>query len=506
MPVPSHLSSRQPSSVFLAIAEILIVCPDLLSNLDGAQSFSPEATAPTGEIFCMRSGRLISTRKVAQSILLAYLAKQSLKTRWNFRTPEFPTTISLQRLYKRWRHRCMWLPTEESLPAAETERRIDFFEKLWNISHESVSETRVRFRLKLQLACLLTRSLEYICPTSTSNKRIRQAASMLRDLLTESPNDAQLIYWYGRCLLHDNRRSDAIIAFQALSHMDNCSSNLTTLLDDLQTIQEHVLLAERASKSLDFDTAALELSSAVDLDKQRWHAGFSAMLFARRAEAMRKTGKLKAASADVDQALALAPRCGLALSVRGILHTCSGRYDLACQDFDQAITADPAIASLQTWRRRAEMWLRQPPSSQNHYVALGLDPDVGIEELRAVFRRAALSSHPDKLKGRDCESMDFDFISIREAFEVLSDPRKRELFDPCWHGQGVWKPISKGLCDRDCAASPGKTSPLSTWQPWQRCAALKLQSRVSNPTQTWSKPAAFAASSFPAYRRWNGLR
>jgi len=68
----------------------------------------------------------------------------------------------------------------------------------------------------------------------------------------------------------------------------------------------------------------------------------------------------------------------------------------------------------------------------DHYTSLGLHKSASEKEIKTAFRRLAAKHHPDK--GGDHK----EFIRIKEAYEVLSDPQKRQQYDnpqPQWNQQ-----------------------------------------------------------------------
>ena len=72
------------------------------------------------------------------------------------------------------------------------------------------------------------------------------------------------------------------------------------------------------------------------------------------------------------------------------------------------------------------------------YALLGVARDCEPAALKTAWRARALENHPDK--GGD-EAL---FKQIQEAYEILSDPRKRPLYDA--HGHGVLGSVgSSGL-------------------------------------------------------------
>ncbi|KAM9887660.1 hypothetical protein OXX79_013464, partial [Metschnikowia pulcherrima] len=58
------------------------------------------------------------------------------------------------------------------------------------------------------------------------------------------------------------------------------------------------------------------------------------------------------------------------------------------------------------------------------YDLLGVSPSAGETEIKKAYRKAALKYHPDKPTG-DTEK----FKEISEAFDILSNEDKRQVYD-----------------------------------------------------------------------------
>uniref|UniRef100_A0A8C9F0Q8 DnaJ heat shock protein family (Hsp40) member B1 n=1 Tax=Pavo cristatus TaxID=9049 RepID=A0A8C9F0Q8_PAVCR len=63
---------------------------------------------------------------------------------------------------------------------------------------------------------------------------------------------------------------------------------------------------------------------------------------------------------------------------------------------------------------------------KDYYRTLGLARGASDEEIKRAYRRQALRFHPDKNKEPGAEER---FKEVAEAYDVLSDPKKREIFD-----------------------------------------------------------------------------
>lgn len=67
-----------------------------------------------------------------------------------------------------------------------------------------------------------------------------------------------------------------------------------------------------------------------------------------------------------------------------------------------------------------------PASTRDYYETLGVERSANAEEVKRAFRRKAREFHPDVNKAEDAEDR---FKEINEAYDVLSDPGKREQYD-----------------------------------------------------------------------------
>ena len=69
-------------------------------------------------------------------------------------------------------------------------------------------------------------------------------------------------------------------------------------------------------------------------------------------------------------------------------------------------------------------------NKRDYYEVLGVSRSASDEELKKAFRRLAKQYHPDANKEQGAEAR---FIEINEAYETLSDPQKRAIYDRYGH-------------------------------------------------------------------------
>src|SRR2546425_13265500 len=66
-------------------------------------------------------------------------------------------------------------------------------------------------------------------------------------------------------------------------------------------------------------------------------------------------------------------------------------------------------------------------TKKDYYGLLGVKKNASAEEIRKAFRKLARKYHPDVNPGD--KSAEEKFKSISEANDVLSDPKKRKIYD-----------------------------------------------------------------------------
>jgi len=72
-------------------------------------------------------------------------------------------------------------------------------------------------------------------------------------------------------------------------------------------------------------------------------------------------------------------------------------------------------------------------AKRDYYEVLGVEKSSSVDEIKSQYRKLALKFHPDRNKSPDAQE---HFKEISEAYAVLSDSSKRDLYDKHGH-EGV---------------------------------------------------------------------
>jgi molecular chaperone DnaJ len=67
---------------------------------------------------------------------------------------------------------------------------------------------------------------------------------------------------------------------------------------------------------------------------------------------------------------------------------------------------------------------------RDYYEVLGLKRDASQEEIKKAYRKLAMHYHPDVNNGKESEAK---FKEVKEAYDILSDPQKRNTYDHYGH-------------------------------------------------------------------------
>ena len=72
-------------------------------------------------------------------------------------------------------------------------------------------------------------------------------------------------------------------------------------------------------------------------------------------------------------------------------------------------------------------------AKRDYYEVLGLAKNAAEEEIKKAYRKLAMKHHPDRNQGDGAKKSEEHFKEVKEAYEMLSDPKKRAAYDQYGH-------------------------------------------------------------------------
>lgn len=119
-----------------------------------------------------------------------------------------------------------------------------------------------------------------------------------------------------------------------------------------------------------------------------------------------------------------------------------------------------------------------PLEALDYYTLLSVDPSANSDEIRRAFHQFASKYHPDKFTARGAEAAHVEranqiYRRGAEAYKVLTDPRRRKLYD----GQ-----LAQGKLRFDALAEAPPEPSLNKWP-------IKVKSPMARPFATKAEQA-----------------
>jgi DnaJ family protein C protein 7 len=194
-------------------------------------------------------------------------------------------------------------------------------------------------------------------------------------------------------------------------------------LDNLKTGGNTAFSSGDYAEAIRLYTAAIEFDpTLVDL---------LPTLYTNRATAKSKLGQHEAAVADCGLALQSNPRHLKALLRRAACRMEMEAYQQAIDDFSAAQDIEPNDRSIGQSLRSAKMELKKS-LRKDLYKLIGVTKQASELEIKKAYKKMALTWHPDRHSaGSEAEREEAEkrFKEIGEAFEILSDPIKKQKYD-----------------------------------------------------------------------------
>ena len=120
-------------------------------------------------------------------------------------------------------------------------------------------------------------------------------------------------------------------------------------------------------------------------------------------------------------------------------------------------------------------------TKRDYYDVLGISRDADAAAIKRAYRKLAKKYHPDSNPGdKTAEQM---FKDVNEAYDVLSDPKKKKLYDPSVPEmeritnsilRAVTGMISSVICLEICLAAKEELAALALAVPASMALAAEM--------------------------------
>jgi len=275
------------------------------------------------------------------------------------------------------------------------------------------------------VACLQMEALLRARPEQGAQQVVAESARWLR----KASDNPDLLCVRGKGLYRTGQLEAALKHFSEALRQDPdhaASKQMRALLKQLEGAKKagnEAFAAGRFAEAIERYTEAL----AIDPENSDVNVTF----YTNRATARFKIREYAASIKDCDDALAAAPRHIKALLRRAACKLELEDYQGAIGDYEEAQSLEPEDQTIRQGLRNAKVELKKS-QRKDLYKVLGVTKHATDHEIKKAYKKKALECHPDRMTNAsddDKAVAEKRFKEVGEAFEILSDPQKKQRWD-----------------------------------------------------------------------------
>jgi len=274
------------------------------------------------------------------------------------------------------------------------------------------SELKLKYIQVLIENVKLTDALQYI------NKEIN---------FEDKKSNEQFDYLTALCLYYDGQYEKAKKQINLMKSKGN-SIDTKDLLNKVSTIESIKNKANEIFKQKKYEEAIEEYTKILEFDPN--NKKFNSLILANRALCYQKLNKNVEALRDSNQSIKLNPFYARGYIKRGNVYMELKMFDDARADFQKAKDLDPNVTGVEGYLNDANK-KAESARKRDYYAILGIDKNADEKEIKRAYKKMAMKYHPDRnSESEESKKMaEKKFIDVNDAYTVLSDPKKRSMYD-----------------------------------------------------------------------------
>ena len=196
-------------------------------------------------------------------------------------------------------------------------------------------------------------------------------------------------------------------------------------LNSIETIKEK---ANALFKEKKYEEAIEEYGRVLEFDPS--NNKFNSIIYANRALCYQNLNKYKEALKDSNLSLKANPFYARGYVKRAHVYEKLNMFDEAKFDYQKAKEIDPTIKDID-YNIKSATDQASKAKKRDYYKILGVDRNASDAEIKKAYRKMALKYHPDRnAESEETKTMaQKNFIDVNDAYSVLSDPKKKSMYD-----------------------------------------------------------------------------
>ena len=242
--------------------------------------------------------------------------------------------------------------------------------------------------------------------------------------------DSEIDYLIALTLYYDGQYEKAKKQINLMKQKNNNYSKekLEELLKKVNEIESVKNKANNIFKQKKYEEAIEEYTKVLEFDPQ--NKKFNSLILANRALCYQKLNKHTEALRDSNQSIKLNPFYARGYVKRGNVYMELKMFDDARADFQKAKDLDPSVSGVEGYLNDAKNQAEKA-RKRDYYAILGVDRNADEHEIKRAYKKMAMKYHPDRnSESEETKKMaEKKFIDVNDAYSVLSDPKKKRMYD-----------------------------------------------------------------------------
>ncbi|XP_037579976.1 dnaJ homolog subfamily C member 7 isoform X2 [Dermacentor silvarum] len=259
-------------------------------------------------------------------------------------------------------------------------------------------------------------------------KRLPDARQIANDIMRAEPTNADAMYVRGLCFYYEDNIEKALQHFQQVLRLAPDHPKASAAYKKARLLKSKKDEGNEAFNRGNFQEAFNIYTSALEVDPSNKLA--NSKLYFNRATVCSKLNKLNQTVEDCTTAISLNEDYLKAYLRRAKTYMDLEMYDEAVRDYERILRKDHTRENKRLLDH-AKLELKKS-KRKDYYKVLGIPKDATVDDIKKAYRKRALLHHPDRHSNASEDmkrEQEKKFKELGEAYNILSDPKKRMRYD-----------------------------------------------------------------------------
>lgn len=260
------------------------------------------------------------------------------------------------------------------------------------------------------------------------NNKIQEAINMINGLSNEEKADDDFHYLTCLAMYYKGNYDKAKSLVNSLISRNNTEPKYKKLQFQINNIEKDKQIANDFVKKANYSKALEQYDKLLEYDPR--NRTFNSTIHANKGLCLQKMNKNLEALTEMNKSIALNDKYTKAYLRRANIHMSLNNFEEAKYDFNKVRELEPGNQEALKGAEEAKKKEKQA-KKKDYYKILDLPRDANENDIRKAYKKLAIKWHPDKNTESDEKKLQAEkrFKEINEAYAVLSDPKKKQMFD-----------------------------------------------------------------------------